>query len=128
MVTQGSGVILTLSTPGSRMTGFGFPGYGVTCAAVEAFSRILAGELGPSGVRVVCLRLHAIPEALAVSHVREVFAGFAERADTTVEALLAEWARSGPLLGRFRRWPRSPKQPRSRLRIAPARRPGRSST
>ena len=101
MVTQGSGVILTLSTPGSRMTGSGFLGYGVTCAAVEAFSRILAGELGPSGIRVVCLRSHAIPEALAVSHVREVFAGFAERAGTTVEAMLAEWARSGPLLGRF---------------------------
>jgi 3-oxoacyl-[acyl-carrier protein] reductase len=31
MVKQGSGVILTLSTPGSRMSGHGFLGYGVTC-------------------------------------------------------------------------------------------------
>jgi len=64
MVKQGSGVILTLSTPGSRMSGQGFLGYGVTCGAIETFSRILAGELGPSGIRVICLRPDAIPEAL----------------------------------------------------------------
>ena len=29
---------------------------------MEAFSRSLALELGPAGVRVVCLRCHAIPE------------------------------------------------------------------
>jgi 3-oxoacyl-[acyl-carrier protein] reductase len=101
MVERRSGVILTLSTPGSRMTGQGFLGYGVTCAAIEAFSRILAGELGPSGIRVVCLRPHAIPEAAATSHTGEVFSDFAERADTTVDAMLAEWARSSTLLGRF---------------------------
>jgi len=80
MVTHGSGVILTLSTPGSRMAGQGFLGYGVTCWAIETFSRILAGELGPNGIRVICLRPHAIPEAVATSHTREVFSGFAERA------------------------------------------------
>ena len=31
-------------------------------AAVEAFSRSLALEVGPAGIRVVCLRSHAIPE------------------------------------------------------------------
>jgi NAD(P)-dependent dehydrogenase (short-subunit alcohol dehydrogenase family) len=31
-------------------------------AAVEAFSRSLAVEVGPAGIRVVCLRSHAIPE------------------------------------------------------------------
>src|SRR6185369_2158071 len=96
-----SGVILTLSTPGSRMTGQGFLGYGVTCGAIEAFSRILAGELGGSGIRVICLRPDAIPEALATSHAREVFAGFAQRAGVTVEAMLAERGRTGTLLGRF---------------------------
>jgi NAD(P)-dependent dehydrogenase (short-subunit alcohol dehydrogenase family) len=40
MVRKGSGVILTVSTPGSRMSGVGFLGYGVTCAAIEAFSRL----------------------------------------------------------------------------------------
>jgi 3-oxoacyl-[acyl-carrier protein] reductase len=92
MVKQGSGVILTLSTPGSRMSGQGFLGYGVTCGAIETFSRILAGELGPHGIRVICLRPDAIPEAVATSHAREVFSGFAERAGTTVENMLAERA------------------------------------
>jgi 3-oxoacyl-[acyl-carrier protein] reductase len=101
MAKRGSGVILTLSTPGSRMSGSGFIGYGVTCGAIEAFSRILAGELGPRGIRVVCLRPDAIPEAVATSHSREVFSGFAARAGTTVEAMLAERARSGTLLKRF---------------------------
>lgn len=101
MVKQGSGVILTLSTPGSRMSGQGFLGYGVTCGAIEAFSRILAGELGAHGIRVICLRPDAIPEALATSHARKVFSGFAQRTGTTVEAMLAERARTGTLLGRF---------------------------
>jgi 3-oxoacyl-[acyl-carrier protein] reductase len=101
MVKQKAGVILTLSTPGSRMAAQGFIGYGVTCAAVEAFSRILAGELGPSGIRVICLRPDAIPEALPGSHARQVFSGFAERSGTTIEAMLAERARTGTLLRRF---------------------------
>jgi NAD(P)-dependent dehydrogenase (short-subunit alcohol dehydrogenase family) len=101
MVKKGSGVILTLSTPGSRMSGAGFLGYGVTCGAIETFSRILAGELGASGIRVVCLRPDAIPEALASSHAREVFSGFAKRAGVSVEAMLAERARTGTLLKRF---------------------------
>src|SRR4030066_282199 len=63
MVKRGSGVILTLSTPGSRMSGQGFLDYGATCGAIEAFSRILAGELGASGIRVVCLRPGGRPDA-----------------------------------------------------------------
>ena len=101
MSKQGAGVILTLSTPGSRMTGQGFLGYGVTCAAIEGFSRILAGELGASGIRVICLRPDAIPEAQPHSHARQVFQGIAERAGTTVEAMLAERGRVGTLLQRF---------------------------
>ena len=101
MVKQGSGVILTPSTPRSRMSGQGFLGYGVTCGAIETFSRIQAGELGPHGIRVICLRPDAIPEAVATSHAREVFSGVAERASTTVEAMLAERARTGTLLKRL---------------------------
>ncbi|MGA6924393.1 MAG: SDR family oxidoreductase, partial [Desulfosarcina sp.] len=101
MVKQGSGVILTLSTPGARMTGQGFLGNGVASAAIEAFSRILAGELGPSGIRVVCLRPDAIPEAVAMSHTRAAFEGMAKAAGTTVEAMLTERARTGTLLKRF---------------------------
>lgn len=101
MAARGGGVLLTLSTPGSRLAGAGFLGYGTTCGAIETFTRILAGELGPQGIRAVCLRADAIPEALDVSHAREVFRGFADRAGTSVEAMLAERARTGTLLGRF---------------------------
>lgn len=101
MARRGEGVILTLSTPGSRMAGTGFMGYGVTCAAVETMSRLLAAELGPSGVRVVCLRSDAIPEALPSSYARIVFDGVARRHGTTIEAMFDERARTGTMLGRF---------------------------
>lgn len=100
MVAQGSGVILTLSTPGARTSGPGFLAYGVTCAAIEAFSRILAGELGPNGVRTVCLRPDAMPDALAASYTGEMFARVAELNGTTPEAMLTERARATALLGR----------------------------
>ena len=101
MVKKGSGVILTLSTPGSRMPGVGFLGYGVTCGAIETFSRILAGELGPSGIRVVCLRPDVIPQTVSTSYAGEVFGQVAARNGTTVDAMLAESARTRTLLGRF---------------------------
>jgi NAD(P)-dependent dehydrogenase (short-subunit alcohol dehydrogenase family) len=101
MVKQGSGVILTLSTPGSRMAAPGFIGYGVTCGAIETFSRILSGELGSAGIRVVCLRPDAIPEAVSVSHSREAFSDSAERAGLTVDAMLAERASTATLLKRL---------------------------
>jgi NAD(P)-dependent dehydrogenase (short-subunit alcohol dehydrogenase family) len=76
-------------------------GNGVSSGAIETFSRILAGELGPNGIRVICLRPDAIPEAVITSHTREVFSGVAERAGTTVEGMLAERARTATLLGRL---------------------------
>ncbi len=75
MAKRGSGVILLMSTPGSRLPGTGYLGYGVACAAKEGFTRLLAAELAPSGIRVVCLQPHAIPEAAAAgSHSRDVSA------------------------------------------------------
>jgi 3-oxoacyl-[acyl-carrier protein] reductase len=98
MAKHGSGVILLLSTPGSRLPGTGYLGYGVTCAATEGFSRLLAAELAPSGIRVVCLMPHAIPEASAIgSHSREVFRPAAVRAGVTVEEMLAGAAAGTPL-------------------------------
>ncbi len=74
MIKQGSGVILTLSTPGALVADGVAGGFGVACAAVEGLSRQLAGELGPHGIRVVCLRPDGIPEAAeAGSHSRHVF-------------------------------------------------------
>jgi 3-oxoacyl-[acyl-carrier protein] reductase len=101
MVARGRGVILTLSTPGARLVGRGWLGSGVAFAAVEAMSRLLAAELGPRGVRVVCICPDAIPEALARSHTRDVFGRIATVAGTTAEALLAERARTAPLTGRL---------------------------
>lgn len=101
MAKRGSGVILLISTPGSRLPGTGYLGYGVTCAATEGFSRLLAAELAPSGIRVICLMPHAIPEASAMgSHSREVFKPAAARAGVTVEEMLAG-AAAGTLLKRL---------------------------
>lgn len=102
MVPQGAGVIFTLSTPGSRMPGGGFMGYGAACAAIEALTRHLAGELGASGVRAICLRPDAIPEALALhSHSAQVFAKPAQNAGLSVAAMLDERRRSATLLQRL---------------------------
>jgi enoyl-[acyl-carrier-protein] reductase (NADH) len=64
MIRNGSGVILMLTATPSRI---GWPlvgGFGVACAAMEGFSRQLAAELGPSGVRVICLRSAGSPESI----------------------------------------------------------------
>lgn len=101
MAKKKSGVILTLSTPGSRLSGTGYLGFGTACAAIEGFSRLLACELAPSGIRVVCLRPHALPETLALqSHARDVFQPAADQAGITVEAMLA-----GPAQTLLKRYP-----------------------
>jgi 3-oxoacyl-[acyl-carrier protein] reductase len=67
MVERGSGVILTLSTSAAALSGrdrkfHRTGGFGVACSAIEALTKQLAAELGPRGVRVVCLRPDALPE------------------------------------------------------------------
>jgi NAD(P)-dependent dehydrogenase (short-subunit alcohol dehydrogenase family) len=62
MSAQGSGVVVTLTAVPGRMPARLIGGAAAAWAAVEAFSRALALEVGPAGVRVVCLRSHAIPE------------------------------------------------------------------
>lgn len=74
MARKGSGVILTLSSSSSVLSGRDrryhlTGGFSTACAAIEAFSRSLAGELGPQGIRVVCLRPNAIPETWPSDHV-----------------------------------------------------------
>lgn len=53
------------------------------------------------GFGVICLRPDAIPEALPISHARDVFEGYAKRAGISVEAMLAGRAETGTLLKRF---------------------------
>jgi 3-oxoacyl-[acyl-carrier protein] reductase len=67
MVTKRSGVILMLSASPARMAILLTGGLGVACAAIEGLSRVLAGELSPQGVRVVCLRPHRIGDTLPMA-------------------------------------------------------------
>jgi NAD(P)-dependent dehydrogenase (short-subunit alcohol dehydrogenase family) len=101
MAQRGSGVVMNISTPGSRLPGIGYLGYGAACAVTEGMTRLLAAELALRGIRVVCLQPHAIPEALAKgSHSRQVFQPAAERAGLTVEDML-QGAAEGTLLKRL---------------------------
>jgi 3-oxoacyl-[acyl-carrier protein] reductase len=102
MTDQGSGVIITISTSGSRLVVPGFLGYGTTCAAIEAMTLRLAAELGPHGVPVVCLRPDAIPEAVANgSYSRDVFRPLAEQAGVTIEQMLEQAAEERTMLRRL---------------------------
>lgn len=103
MVREGAGVILMLTTPAAKMVGPGFLGHCVACAGVEAMTRHLAGELGADGVRVLCLRSHAIPEAVTRgSHSRDVFRQVALPAGMDIDEMLAG-AAEGTLLKRLPR-------------------------
>jgi 3-oxoacyl-[acyl-carrier protein] reductase len=62
MTARRLGTILTLSSGASRVLPPGSLGYGTTCAAIETMTQRLAVELGPSGVRVNCLRAHLIAD------------------------------------------------------------------
>lgn len=62
MIGQRSGVIMMLSSSAARESGFEMGGFGLACAAVEGFTRCLAGEVGRQGVRVVALRPNFTPE------------------------------------------------------------------
>jgi NAD(P)-dependent dehydrogenase (short-subunit alcohol dehydrogenase family) len=99
MVARGSGVILMLTATPDRV---GIPragSFGVQCAAVESFSRTLAVELGPYGVRVACVRSAGSPDAPGVDEVFTMHAGNAgmERAEFDRNRA------SGTLLGRLPR-------------------------
>jgi 3-oxoacyl-[acyl-carrier protein] reductase len=102
MTARGSGAILTLSTAGARFARPGNLGFGTACAAIEHMTQRLAAELGPSGVRVVCLRPHAVADAAAHgSYTGEVFAPLAAASGVSVEELLEGWGEDQTLLGRL---------------------------
>ncbi|MBO9631817.1 MAG: SDR family oxidoreductase [Chitinophagaceae bacterium] len=102
MMKQKSGVLLSISTPGSKLPGTGFMGYGLACSGIEALNRHFAGELGAYGIRSVCLRPDAIPEASAKgSHSKEVFARAAGDAGIDIGAMLQQHAQAHTLLKRL---------------------------
>ena len=65
MGARGSGVILTFSASAARayFPGVHVGGFGIACNAIEALTKQLAAELGPQGIRAVCLRSEGIPES-----------------------------------------------------------------
>ena len=66
MARQGSGAIVMLSATLSGMAAAHMAGISAACGAVEAMTRSLAGEFGPAGVRVNCVRGSAMPETRTI--------------------------------------------------------------
>jgi NAD(P)-dependent dehydrogenase (short-subunit alcohol dehydrogenase family) len=66
MAAQKSGVILALTAQVARKPYPNSGGFGVACAAIEGLCRQLAVDLGPQGVRVVCLRSTGSPDTPGV--------------------------------------------------------------
>jgi NAD(P)-dependent dehydrogenase (short-subunit alcohol dehydrogenase family) len=64
MVEQGSGVILSLTSGSARGSAPMMGNTGPADAAVEAFMRYLAAEVGPRGVRVLGIYTAGVPETL----------------------------------------------------------------
>jgi NAD(P)-dependent dehydrogenase (short-subunit alcohol dehydrogenase family) len=69
MAEQGSGVILSITASPSRSALPFMGGMAPAWAAIEALSRGLAAELGPHGVRAVCLNAAGMPETSQLSEV-----------------------------------------------------------
>jgi NAD(P)-dependent dehydrogenase (short-subunit alcohol dehydrogenase family) len=82
MVEQGSGSIVMLSATLSGMAAAHMENISAVCGGVEALTRSLAGELGPHGVRVNCVRASAMPETTTI---QETGAGQAEIAGGPVD-------------------------------------------
>jgi NAD(P)-dependent dehydrogenase (short-subunit alcohol dehydrogenase family) len=100
MVTQGSGVILTITATTARLAIPDVGGTAVTFDAIESLCRQWACELGPRGVRVVWLQTTGLPEAL--SDAVELFPeyGTGSEGGMTREALIA-WLQGKTMLNRL---------------------------
>jgi NAD(P)-dependent dehydrogenase (short-subunit alcohol dehydrogenase family) len=72
MLQQGSGVIIFLTAVPARAPLPGSSGIGAAYGAVENLMRTMAIELGPAGVRVVCLRTTANPDTRSIQDTTEV--------------------------------------------------------
>ncbi len=95
------GVILTLSEPGSRLAVGGILGHSASGAGREAFSRVLAAELAPRNIRVICIRPHAITDAPAAgSYTKDLFKPMAAAHGLSVQELMRGLA-LGTLLKRL---------------------------
>lgn len=84
MEKQGSGVILGLVAPNARLPRQNMGGFAIGGAAIEALCRQLALEVGPKGVRVVCLRTGGTPDNPVI---QDVFTRLAKLQGTSFEAI-----------------------------------------
>lgn len=96
MAEKGAGVILTIiAGPPEAIANLG--GFGPACEAIQGLWRGLAAELGPRGVRFICLRSAGSPDT---PDVQETFKRHAKAAGVTAEEFLASMG-SGTLLRRL---------------------------
>jgi 3-oxoacyl-[acyl-carrier protein] reductase len=89
MAEKRSGVILAITAQAGRKPYPNSGGFGVACAAIEGVCRQLAAELGPQGIRVICLRSSGSPDAPGVLAAMRLHA---ENAGISVEAMEARIA------------------------------------
>ena len=94
-----AGAILRSRRPAPASRGPGTSASARACAAIEQLTQRLAAELGPDGIRVVCLRPTAVADT--TPYTREVFAPMAAAAGMSVEEMLAQWGTDQTLLGRL---------------------------
>jgi NAD(P)-dependent dehydrogenase (short-subunit alcohol dehydrogenase family) len=95
MIPQGSGSILMLS---ASLTGIFvpfMPGITAACGAVEGLTRTMAAELGPTGIRVNCVRVGAMPETRTIQETTTLMAKTTGSGTAAVSR-----ANVPPLLGR----------------------------
>jgi 3-oxoacyl-[acyl-carrier protein] reductase len=94
MARAGCGVILTIVAPPSRTPMPNQGSLGVVGAATEAFCRQLAVDLGPRGVRVICICSAGSPDAPGVDYAMNLSA---EAAGMSREAFEAQYAAGSAL-------------------------------
>ncbi len=90
MIPAGRGVILAITAQAGKTPFPDSGGFGVACAAIEGFCRQLAVEVGPSGIRVVCLRSSGSPDAPGVDAALNIHAANAGVSRAAFEAKIAE--------------------------------------
>jgi len=96
MAMQASGVVLTLTAGPPDATPY-VGGFGAACEAIEGLWRTLAAELGPRGVRFICLRSAGSPDTLDL---QQSLAQHAKAMGVTYDEALASFA-SATLLQRL---------------------------
>lgn len=66
----------------------------MTWAAIEALTRSMAAELGPQGIRVICLQSNALPETPTI---QRAYSGRANALGIPFEQVLAQNSAMTPL-------------------------------